>query len=197
MKGTILDFSVQTNTGIISGEDAKRYQFIGSEWKEATSPQRGQIVDYDINEQGQAIAIYFELKTTFTPTQYNTEPSSKNEDVYNLFDWFIKCIKNYANFNGRARRKEYWFFRLSMLIISISASFIDAILETEILFIGLFILATFIPDLAVSVRRLHDINKSGWWYLITLIPIFGIILLIIWLAKEGDQHNNMYGESPK
>lgn len=197
MKGIILDFSVQTNTGIISGENTKRYHFIGSEWKETVSPQRGQKVDFDVDEQGQAIAIYFELKTTFTSTQQNIEQTTKDESTYNLFDWFIKCIKNYANFNSRARRKEYWFFRLSMFLLTIAAMLLDNLFDTEVLFTGILILVTLIPDIAVSVRRLHDINKSGWWFLISCVPIIGIFLLIIWFTKEGDEHSNMYGDPVK
>lgn len=197
MKGTVLDFSIQTNSGIISGDDQKRYAFIGSEWKESVTPQRGLKVDFDINQQGQATAIYKALGTTSSPTTANLNHSDKAEDQYHVFDWFIKCLKNYANFNGRARRKEYWFFRLSIFILVILASIIDIILDTEILFVGLALLATFIPDLAVSVRRLHDTDRSGWWFLVSLIPILGIILLIIWFATEGNNESNLYGEPIK
>lgn len=196
MKGIVLDFSVQTNTGIISGEDTKRYHFIGSEWKETTSPQRGQIVDYDINEQGQAVAIYFEIKATSTFSTQTTEQSSKNEDEYNPFDWFAKGLKNYANFNGRARRKEFWFFYLGVVLCNMFAMILDAIFGTEFLFYALVYLATVIPTLAVSSRRLHDIGKSGWWYLISL-TIIGIFLLIYWWASEGSSNRNQYGEPAK
>ena len=71
------------------------------------------------------------------------------------------------------------------------------VLETEVIFTGLVLLATFIPDLAVSARRLHDTGRSGWWFLISLIPIIGIILLVIWFATEGQSENNLYGEPVK
>ncbi|WP_120430534.1 DUF805 domain-containing protein [Acinetobacter baylyi] len=197
MKGIILDFSIQTNTGIISGDDSVRYHFLGSEWKETIAPQRGTQVDFDLNNEGQVIGVYKALNHS-TSSILNTSPTyEKSEDQYNLFDWFLKCLKNYANFDGRARRKEYWFFRLGMLILVIMASLIDTILETDVIFTGLVLLASLIPDLAVSVRRLHDTGKSGWWFLISLIPIIGMILLIIWFARDGQSEHNQYGKPVK
>lgn len=195
MKGTVLDFSIQTNSGIISGEDQQRYTFIGSEWKEQISPQRGLKVDFDINEKHQAIAVYKDLLTTHSTTPINTE--TKTEDQYQFMDWFIKCLKNYANFNGRARRKEYWFFRLAVFLLTLAMMIIDTVLETEVIFTGLFTIAMLLPDLAVSVRRLHDTERSGWWFLIALIPIIGFILLMIWFASEGKNQPNLYGEAAK
>ena len=106
-------------------------------------------------------------------------------------------MKNYVNFNGRARRKEYWFFRLAVFLLTLAMIIIDTILETEIIFTGLFAIAMLLPDLAVSVRRLHDTERSGWWLLIALVPIIGFIVLMIWFATEGKRYQNLYGESPK
>lgn len=195
MKGTILDFSVQTNTGVISGDDTARYHFLGSEWKESALPQRGMKVDFDVNSLNQATAIYKALGTN-NPTNLSTSYSEKSEECFNLFDWFIKCLKNYANFNGRARRKEFWFFYLGLVICNVLSMIIDAILGTEILFYVITTLALTIPFLAVSARRLHDTNRSGWWYLISL-TIIGIIPLIIWWAQSGESNNNQYGEPTK
>lgn len=192
MKGTILDFSIQTNTGIISGDDAVRYHFLGSEWKESALPQRGMKVDFDTNHLNQAIAIYKALGIN-TSSTLSTSYSEKPEENFNLFDWFMKCLKNYANFNGRARPKEFWFFYLGLVICNILSMIIDAILGTEIVFYAITTLALTIPFLAVSARRLHDTNRSGWWYLMSL-TIIGIIPLIIWWAQSGDSHNNQYGE---
>ena len=99
-----------------------------------------------------------------------------------MIDWFVKCLKNYANFTGRARRKEFWFFTLVQFIILIIAQIIDSVIGTEFVLYALIVLALLIPSLAVSVRRLHDLSKSGWWYLIALIPLIGAIILIIWFA---------------
>ncbi len=121
-------------------------------------------------------------------------------------NWYLKVLKQYADFEGRARRMEYWMFALINVII--------ALLLYSILFVGIFtestflssiggilylvyILAVFLPGLGVSVRRLHDTNKSGWMILIALIPIIGAIWLIILYATEGDKGDNPYGPDLK
>lgn len=197
MKGIILDFSIQTNTGIISGDDSTRYHFLGSEWKETIAPQRGMKVDFDLNVQGQAIGVYKALAgSTSSTTNTFTSTEDKSEEQYNLFDWFFKCLKNYANFSGRARRKEFWFFYLGTVIVNFIAMILDKVLETEVIFYGLVNLGLFVPTLAVSARRLHDVGRSGWWSLISL-TIIGFIPLVMWWTQEGSSQNNMYGEPAK
>lgn len=113
-------------------------------------------------------------------------------------EWFIKCIKQYADFKGRARRKEFWMFELFCLIFSIAAMLIDAILWEELPILEtLFDLFTLIPSLAVGVRRLHDIGKSGWMWLIAFIPIVGIIWLIVLFCKDSEPGSNKWGDNPK
>lgn len=111
-------------------------------------------------------------------------------------EWFLKVIRQYADFNGRARRKEYWMFFLFNIIFSIVVSMIDGFLGTFIL--GIFYaLALFIPGLAVAVRRLHDTGKSGWWLFIGFVPLIGFIWLLVLMMTEGDQGDNEYGPDPK
>jgi len=119
-------------------------------------------------------------------------------------EWYIAVLKKYAVFNGRAQRKEYWIFFLVNIIIYIVLGILQVIayssasLAVSIGVLGnLYILAVFIPNLAVGVRRLHDIDKSGWWLLITLIPLIGIIVLIYFLAKDGQAGPNRFGPNPK
>ena len=121
-----------------------------------------------------------------------------------MIDWYKKVVfENYANFNGRARRSEYWYFALMNLIILIIAAVLDSVLGFNFsplpygylyLLVGL---ATFIPGLAVAVRRLHDVGKSGWFYFIVLIPIIGAIWLLVLFFTEGNQGENQYGSDPK
>lgn len=119
-------------------------------------------------------------------------------------EWYLKVVRdNYANFEGRARRQEYWMFVLFNLLFIIAIAVVSGILagifESGI-FMGLYIiyvLGVFIPSLAVAVRRLHDTNKSGWYYLVSLIPLIGGIWLIVLLATEGDVGPNNYGPDPK
>ncbi|WP_318640281.1 DUF805 domain-containing protein [Flavobacterium ardleyense] len=118
-------------------------------------------------------------------------------------EWYLKVIKQYADFNGRARRKEYWMFILFNMIFSIVAMIVDNVLG--ITFAGIpygplyifYGIAMFIPGLAVSVRRLHDINKSGWMMFVVLIPLAGAIWLLVLYCTEGTQGENQYGDNPK
>ena len=118
-------------------------------------------------------------------------------------EWYIKVINSYSDFNGRSRRKEYWMFTLWNILFALLAALLDYSFGIVYPLVGygplniaygLFVL---VPGIAVTVRRLHDIGKSGWMYLVAFIPIVGWIWLLILLIEEGDQGNNAYGEDPK
>ena len=118
-------------------------------------------------------------------------------------NYYLKVLQNYANFNGRARRKEYWMFTLFNTIFAIAASIFDNILGLANDLTGygpiyvIYTLAMLIPGLAVAVRRLHDIGKSGWMLFIALIPLIGPIWLLVLLATDSNAGSNEYGENPK
>jgi len=119
-------------------------------------------------------------------------------------EWYLKVVRdNYANFTGRARRQEYWMFVLFNIIFIFAIALISGIMASIfdapafMILYALYIFAVIIPSLAVAVRRLHDIGKSGWFYLIGLIPLIGGIWLIILFATEGDVGPNAYGQDPK
>ncbi|WP_111893407.1 DUF805 domain-containing protein [Acinetobacter sp. MB5] len=203
MKGTMLDFSMQYNEGLISGEDNKRYSFIGAEWKENIAPQRGQQVDFSVNELGQATGIYvigYGSSFQQPPAFRENDAQLQAESDYGFLDWSIKCLKNYVNFSGRARRKEYWFFYLFQILIGFTLGLILAITGfskgTIDIFSGLINLVLFLPALAVTVRRLHDVNRSGWWFLIAF-TIVGLIPLFIWTVTETKQEKNQWGSPAK
>lgn len=203
MQGTILDYAIQSNTGVISGDDQQRYNFSGSEWQGQRAPARGDRVDFNIDAQGNAIQIYAAINHNSPINQISDQlnklsDQNKSEEQYNPIDWFVKGLKNYANFSGRARRKEYWFFILVQFGILMIASVIDTVIfeEPSVLYM-LAALALVIPSLAVSIRRLHDIGKSGWWYLIILVPLIGAILLIVWFATETKSETNQWGKPAK
>ncbi|PWG04414.1 DUF805 domain-containing protein [Polaribacter aquimarinus] len=117
--------------------------------------------------------------------------------------WYIHCIKNYANFSGRARRKEYWMFFLFNLfvffILGIISNLISDIFGTEesFLLIGAYGLFIIIPHIACAVRRLHDINKSGVYWFVRFIPLIGPIWLLILLVEDSWDGQNKYGANPK
>ena len=146
-------------------------------------------------------------------------------------NWYLLVFKKYATFSGRSRRQEYWMFFLFNLIISIVLAILDQLLGLKLtsegvnntgVLGGIYSLVTFIPSLAVAVRRLHDTDRSGWYLLLPIAPyvliILGIILkggglvltiigglsvlvlailLIVWLATEGTSGENQYGPDPK
>jgi uncharacterized membrane protein YhaH (DUF805 family) len=119
--------------------------------------------------------------------------------------WFLRAFRKYAVFEGRARRKEYWYFQLFKYIIILAPllilSFLGILTEDYsefLLLIGLvYYLLMFLPTLAVTIRRLHDTGRSGWWYLITFIPYLGGIILLILLLGDSQPGENEYGPNPK
>ncbi|MEA3492424.1 MAG: DUF805 domain-containing protein [Campylobacterota bacterium] len=138
--------------------------------------------------------------------------------------YFMETIKQrYAQFDGRASRSEFWYFALFSLIISIALGILDGVLGTAYSYevvtntiatatvestemtvtqtIGymqtLYSLLILIPSIAVSIRRLHDIGKSGWWLLIAIVPIIGLFILLFFYVKDSQSGDNEYGENPK
>jgi uncharacterized membrane protein YhaH (DUF805 family) len=117
-------------------------------------------------------------------------------------NWYVEVLKKYAVFAGRARRKEYWMFTLFNLIIGFAIGFVQGMMG-----IGggsylawpalVYTLAVLIPGIAVSVRRLHDTNRSGWWLFIACVPFIGAVALLWFMVQEGTPGDNQYGPNPK
>ncbi|MEM1433855.1 MAG: DUF805 domain-containing protein [Pseudomonadota bacterium] len=117
--------------------------------------------------------------------------------------WYLEVLKKYAVFSGRARRKEYWFFFLFNLLVTIVLAFIDiatgAFSEAAGigLLSGIYTLGVLIPSLAVTVRRLHDTDRAGWWVLVSLVPLIGAIILLVFMVLDSQPGSNQYGPNPK
>ena len=110
-------------------------------------------------------------------------------------NWYLAALKKYVDFSGRARRKEYWFFFLFNFIAIIVLTAIDAMLGLG--FLGLiYALAIILPGIAVTIRRLHDTDRSGWWILVGLIPAVGGIILLIFMVLPGTSGDNQFGPDP-
>lgn len=118
-------------------------------------------------------------------------------------NWYLKVLMQYADFKGRARRKEYWMFFLFHVIFGIVLMTLDQVIGINFgessygpLYL-IYTLAVFIPTIAAMVRRVHDTGKTGWMVLVILIPLIGIIWWIILMVKDSDSGANQYGENPK
>jgi len=118
-------------------------------------------------------------------------------------NWYREALRKYATFEGRARRREYWYFVFGNFLAMIALMTVDLTIGTfnetaEIgLFSGLFTLAILIPSFAVTVRRLHDTDRSGWWVLISFIPILGTLVLLVFTLLDSQPGANRFGANPK
>ena len=207
MKGKVLDFSIQKGGGLILGDDGQRYLFVASEWQEQSFPLRDVVVDFEAAGKyakgvyllAQAVPQIQAATPTVKPKPFkatdNKEPS--------LLDLAISAVKHkYLLFNGRASRKEFWAVMLFSVLISFALQLLYtlgfAISDNLGLLLALpfviFSLGMVIPQLAVSVRRLHDTDKSGWWLVLSFIPIFGTIALIVLFSLASSEGDNRFGE---
>ncbi|MGR5132452.1 DUF805 domain-containing protein [Vibrio alfacsensis] len=120
-----------------------------------------------------------------------------------MFDRYLGVIRNYTGFSGRARRQEYWYFTLVNILVNLVMSIIDRILEGALqienfgLFGVIYALFILIPSIAVTVRRLHDTGRTGWWVLIAIIPIIGFLVMLYFLVQDSEEGTNQYGDNPK
>lgn len=230
MKGFLLAFSISENIGYIAGDDGNRYQFFGKEWKEVELPQRGDHVDFDIDENGQAIVVFYALAANhqkissvnsrsivFFPQSSDGHYDAyyarmKKEQKYNLFEWFAHSMVNCSNFSGRARRKEFWYYCLCLcMYINFYGLFIYLTLSQNnldmqyqqmndypiiscILIIVIFIHV--VPLFPLTIRRLHDIGKAGWWIVIAFTGI-GIIPILILCVFDTEYKDNQWGRPAK
>ncbi|MFC0623491.1 DUF805 domain-containing protein [Kribbella deserti] len=122
--------------------------------------------------------------------------------------WYVEVIKKYAIFSGRARRREFWMFTLVDIVISFVIVGADELIGTEYalgtdevfgggLLVTLYGLAVLVPTITVTFRRLHDVDRTGWWILLALVPVLGWIVLLVFMVTNGTPGNNRYGPDPK
>ncbi|UTM58577.1 DUF805 domain-containing protein [Photobacterium sp. CCB-ST2H9] len=110
---------------------------------------------------------------------------------------YMNVIKNYVNFSGRARREEYWMFWLTNIVVNIVLAVIGVLTETADVLFVFYSLIIFPPSLAVTIRRLHDSNRSGWWILFTLVPVIGTIAGLYFMVVDSTPGKNDFGPNPK
>lgn len=114
-------------------------------------------------------------------------------------NWYIKVIVQFFDFSSRARRREFWTFNLISLAISMTLRIMDVVFNTFYfsIFATIYGMLVFIPSLAVSLRRLHDVGKSAWYIFLVLIPLIGWIWLLILFSMDGEEKHNQWGKNPK
>ncbi|WP_322906731.1 DUF805 domain-containing protein [Paenibacillus campi] len=112
-------------------------------------------------------------------------------------NWYVKVLRNYVNFKGRARRMEYWMYVLISIPITLALYLLDYMLSLNNLLTGLYSLAVLLPGLSVTIRRLHDTNRSGGWIWFFFVPVVGPITLFVFMCLEGTRGDNRFGSSPK
>ncbi len=110
---------------------------------------------------------------------------------------YLTVLKKYTTFTGRARRAEYWMFTLFNIIIAVVLGVLDAVIGSPGILGGIYVLAVLLPSIAVSIRRLHDTGRSGWWLLIVFVPFIGAIVFLVFSVLDSQPGNNAYGPSPK
>lgn len=139
-------------------------------------------------------------KTTPPPLPNSAMVNNHSAEAnFGILDWFKKALRNYTNFSGRARRKEYWYFVLVQMGLIIVAMILDDIIfnsETGLFYI-VVALGLFLPGLAVTIRRLHDTSRSGWWFLLSILPLIGSIVLLVFLASDTKLETNQWGPPAK
>jgi uncharacterized membrane protein YhaH (DUF805 family) len=182
MKGRVTDYSEDMKSGTILGDDGNRYTFMGSDWKAEDAPAPDAMVIFATHE--------FRAKSIHVIASVTVSSGTP-------FDYYVGCLRKYIEFSGRARRSEYWYFALFNLLIAMGLLIVDFVIGTWGILYLVYGLGTFLPAWAVSVRRLHDVGKSGWFLLIVLIPLIGAIWLLVLTLTEGDRAMNQYGDDPK
>lgn len=143
-----------------------------------------------------AVAAPFAAEPAFPPPPLVPPVAGGGAGAVKEPVWFLEPLRKYATFSGRARRMEYWMFSLAVFIGSLLFAVVDVAFGTAVLGI-VFALAILLPALAVTVRRLHDTGRSGWWLLIALVPFAGPIVLLVFACLDSEPGENQYGPNPK
>ncbi len=112
-------------------------------------------------------------------------------------NWYIGVLKKYAEFNGRARRKEYWMFILFNMIITFVIALVEGLAGSPGFLSMIYGLAVLLPAIGVTIRRLHDTDRTGWWILIAFIPLVGAIVLLVFMVMDSNPGDNQHGPNPK
>ena len=112
-------------------------------------------------------------------------------------NWYLKAMKQYVDFSGRARRKEYWMYFMVYFLITLVCGVVEGVLSMPGTLTTIVALVHLLPSLGVTARRLHDTNRSAWWMLVSFIPVIGWLVLLYFMLNAGDAQDNRFGSNPK
>lgn len=221
MRGEVLHYDDELGVGFITGQDRQRYAFERADLRRLILVVKGTRVEFQ-PDNGRARDVFVLHGVGPTGPQisgqapqpqfgrYASFTQAVPEDT-GLWSYFIRTLTiNYANFHGRARRKEYWGFTLFMILAFVGLCFVGIFADMGNGFpdngnefptftfglAGIFWLATFIPHLALTIRRQHDIGLSGWFYLLIFIPYLGGLIIFIFTLIPSQMHDNQWGPVP-
>ncbi len=222
MRGEVLHYDEAQGFGFISGADGNRYTFRREDLRREATLTKGTAVEFEARD-GQASNV-FSIRATVqaappsVPQQFGRNASAGFEPpamisgppALGLWGYFRRCFgSSYANFRERARRKEYWgyylFWMLSFFVLMAASIALDAAMGNlsgnDVPFVTmivsvLFVLASIVPSIAVTVRRIHDIGLSGWFYLLIFLPYVGGIIIFVFSLIPSQAHENKWGPVP-
>jgi len=211
MRGEVLHYDDEQGFGFINGADGKRYAFERSDLRRLVPVGKGTVVEFQVDgATAREIFIIRSDTRASAPASFGRDAVVAQPESTGIWSYFVRTLtSNYANFRGRARRKEYWgyvlFYTILLLIVFGIGIALDGgagnlvgqeIPTATIMLGGLFLLATFIPGLALVVRRQHDIGLSGWFYLLILLPYVGGLIVFVFTLIPSQKHDNKWGPVP-
>lgn len=234
MQGRITSYDRKNNSGCLEASNGEKYIFSGYSWSEQNLPVPNDEVEFTFSRTGSIDGIFYRNKKIYNQEVTNPHATPKSlrlhnnnstspvniehlksaeyekyhvENKYGFISWVLKALKNFADFSGRARRKEYWYFYLATIILIQIFRIIIYIISLEYIsyessllllnFITIINLMLLIPSCAVGARRLHDIGRSGWWQLLWFIPVIGWMVILFFLCKNTSPQNNKWGPPAK
>ena len=234
MQGRITSYDRKNNSGCLEASNGEKYIFSGYSWSEQNLPVPNDEVEFTFSRTGSIDGIFYRNKKIYNQEVTNPHATPKSlrlhnnnstspvniehlksaeyekyqvENKYGFISWVLKALKNFADFSGRARRKEYWYFYLATIILIQIFRIIIYIISLEYIsyessllllnFITIINLMLLIPSCAVGARRLHDTGRSGWWQLLWFIPVIGWIVILFFLCKNTSPQNNKWGPPAK
>lgn len=211
MRGEVFQYDDQQGFGFINGADGKRYAFERKDLRRLVPIGKGTTVEFQVDAASAREIFVVRGVLPGAAAQFGRDAVAAEPESTGLWSYFIRALTtNYANFSGRARRKEYWGYALFLMVmasivvaIAVSVDVNMGNLEVgdelpviTISAIGLLFLATLIPSIAITVRRQHDIGISGWFYLLILVPSVGGLIIFVFTLIPSQRHDNKWGPIP-